>query len=209
MRGIFFILGLNDFISAASWNNNNRISADCVSGSETLFAEQSQILKLNMLRAFHGLTVSLPLCVNVAFLQTHVHGKNVREKPSTKFIMETSAFTVSHASSSDGRNDYFFSLSRGNMELQVWQRALIIWVASQKHTPGFKHRGALEWDTREKEVGSPWSQTQRIWPVFKMKQLGDAGVEVWGVAGVSWWCQTITKCLPKWKLTKGHKDFSK
>lgn len=49
------------------------ISAGCVSGTETLFAEQSQIQKLNMLRAFHGLTVSLPLCVTVISFQTHVH----------------------------------------------------------------------------------------------------------------------------------------
>lgn len=68
------------------------ISAGCVSGGETLFAVQSQIQKLNMLGAFHGLAVSLPLAVNVISLPNARPRGSAREAPSAKFSAEAAAF---------------------------------------------------------------------------------------------------------------------
>lgn len=118
--GRFSPLGLNDFISAASWNNNNHISAGCVSRSETLFAEQSQILKLNTLRAFHSLTVSLPLCINVIFLQMHLNAKM-------------------RMSSGGVRNDYFCSCWVAIETPNLTRHWLSEWL--QKNTP----RVAVQW----------------------------------------------------------------
>lgn len=147
------------------------ISAGCVSGSETLFAVQSQIQKLNMLRGLSwpsGVTSALRQSVLFLF-QTHVRAGTWGRLRLQKFIAETWAFCTS-ACGATNVYFFFFFLSRGKWNLQVWQPTLIIWVASwkkkKKNTPGFLN-GAFERDTREKGVGSPPSQTQRIWPVFK------------------------------------------
>lgn len=111
--------------------------------------------------------MSLPLCVSVISFSNARPRGNVGEAPSAK--VQRGDFSVLHElQRRDERLSFLFFFVEGEMEsssLTAHSDHLSRFM-KKKNTPGFLN-GAFERDTREKGVGSPPSQTQRIWPVFK------------------------------------------
>lgn len=157
------------------------VSAGCVSGSETLFAVQSQIQKLNMLRG----PLSWPSGVTSALRQCYFFFKrtSAREREGGSVCKSSSRRLQRFARAQNVYFFFFFFRRGGNgifkFDSPLWSfESLREKNKTKKNTPGFLN-AAFERDTREegsrfaaesdtKNLASfqKWSSSGRFWACF-------------------------------------------
>lgn len=180
---IFFFLSggwMTSFLPQVETTTSS-VSAGCVSGSETLFAVQSQIQKLNMLRG----PLSWPSGVTSALRQCYFFFKrtSAREREGGSVCKSSSRRLQRFARAQNVYFFFFFFFVEGEMEsssLTAHSDHLSRFVKKTKknNTPVFLN-GAFERDTREegsrfaaesdtKNLASfqKWSSSGRFWACF-------------------------------------------
>lgn len=182
------------------------ISAGCVSGSETLFAVQSRIQKLNMLRGLSwpsGVTSALRQCYFFSFSNARPRG-NVREAPSAK--VQRGDFSVLHElQRRDERLSFFFFFVEGEMEsssltahsdhlsrFMKKKKKKHSWFFKRRVWKGYKGEGsrfAAESDTKNLASFQKWSSSGRFWVCFlhQKKNTKESTRLKWVKGGLAGW----------------------